>query len=31
MIGESSLLEEANAVVKAIDFIIGFDYTITFK
>lgn len=31
MIVEGSLLEEANAVVKSIDFITGFGYTITFK
>ena len=31
MIVEGSLLEEANAVVKSIDFITGFGYTITFE
>lgn len=31
MIIEGSLLEEANAKVKSIDFVIGFGYTITFE
>ena len=31
MIVEGVLLEEANAVVKSIDFITGFGYTITFE
>lgn len=31
MIVEGILLEEANAVVKSIDFITGFGYTITFE
>lgn len=31
MIVEGSLLEEAKAVVKSIDFIAGFGYTITFE
>ena len=31
MIVEGTLLEEANAVVKSIDFITGFGYTITFE
>ena len=31
MIVEGSLLEEANAVVKSIDFIAGYGYTITFE
>jgi hypothetical protein len=31
MIVEGSLLEEANAVVKSIDFIVGYGYTITFE
>ena len=29
MIVEGSLLEEANAVVKSIDFIVGYGYTVT--
>lgn len=31
MIVVGSLLEEANAIVKSIDYIAGFGYTITFK
>lgn len=31
MIVEGTLLEEANTVVKSIDFITGFGYTITFE
>lgn len=31
MIVEGSLLEEANAVVKSIDFIAGYGHTITFE
>lgn len=31
MIVEGSLLEEANAVVKSIDFIVGYGYTVTFE
>ncbi len=31
MIVEDSLLKEANAVVKSIDFVNGFGYTVTFK
>lgn len=31
MIVEGSLLEEANAVVKSIDFIVGYGYTVTFQ
>lgn len=31
MIVEGSLLEEANAVVKSIDFIAGYGYTVTFE
>lgn len=31
MIVEGLLLEEANAVVKSIDFIVGYGYTITFE
>ena len=31
MIVEGSLFKEANAVVKSINFIIGFGYTITFE
>lgn len=30
-IQEGELLEEANAVVKSVDFTIGYGYTITFK
>lgn len=31
MMVEGSLLKEANAVVKSIDFIVGYGYTITFE
>lgn len=31
MIVEGSLLEEANAVVKSIDFVVGYGHTITFE
>ena len=31
MIVEGSMLEEANAIVKSIDFVTGYGYTITFK
>lgn len=31
MIVEGSLLEEANAVVKSIDFVVGYGYIITFE
>lgn len=31
MIVEGSLLEEANVVVKSIDFIAGYGYTVTFE
>lgn len=31
MIVEGSLLEEANAIVKSIDFVTGFGHTITFE
>lgn len=31
MIVEGSLLEEAKAVVKSIDFIVGYGYTVTFE
>lgn len=31
MIVEGYLLEEANAVVKSIDFVTGFGYTVTFE
>lgn len=31
MIVEGSLLEEANAIVKSIDFVVGYGHTITFE